>query len=248
MRIYYDFHIHSCLSPCADNDMTPNNIVNMAKLNGLNAIALTDHNSCGNCKAVVDVGMKNDLLVIPGMELCTAEEIHAVCLFKDCNSAIEFSNYVFKSMLKVKNRPEIFGDQLLMNEFDEIIGEKTDLLLTASSIGINEAVYIVRSFGGILIPAHIDRDSYSVLSNLGFFPKDLYVSVVEYTKNADIEKLTSKNPILKSKKHIIDSDAHYLEDMKEKKEYIDIYDSDFIVNNRESCRKIIEIILSELMF
>ena len=111
-----------------------------------------------------------------------------------------------------------------MNEFDEIIGEKTDLLLTASSIGINEAVYVVRSFGGILIPAHIDRDSYSVLSNLGFFPKDLYVSVVEYTKNADIEKLTSKNPILKSKKHIIDSDAHYLEDMKEKKEYIDIYD------------------------
>lgn len=246
MKIYYDFHIHSCLSPCADNDMTPNNIVNMAKLNGLNAIALTDHNSCDNCKAVVEVGMKNDLLVIPGMELCTSEEIHVICLFKDCDSAIEFSNYVFKNMLKVKNNPGIFGNQLLMNEFDEIIGEKTDLLLTASSIGINDAACIVKSFGGILIPAHIDRDSYSVLSNLGIFPESLDVLTVECTRNANMEKLILKNPILKSKKYIVDSDAHYLEDMKERKEYIDLYCDNFIVNKRENYKKIIEAVILSL--
>ena len=81
MKLYYDFHIHSGLSPCGDNEMTPNNIVNIAKLYDLDVIALTDHNSTLNCKAVMDLGKEIGLTVIPGMELCTSEEVHLVCLF-----------------------------------------------------------------------------------------------------------------------------------------------------------------------
>jgi len=222
MKIYYDFHIHSCLSPCGDDDMTPNNIVNMALLNGLDVIALTDHNSCENCEATMKVGLKNGLVVIPGMELCTTEEIHTVCLFSDCDCALNFSNFVLDNILKVKNKPEIFGHQLKLNEFDEVIGEREDLLLTASSIGIDELPSLVKSFGGVMIPAHIDRESYSVLSNLGFFPEELDVSTVEITKNCNLKKIISSNKIIETKKFIIDSDAHYLENISERSSFIDL--------------------------
>ena len=108
MKIYYDFHIHSCLSPCADMEMTPNNIVNMSLLNGLNMIAITDHNSCKNCRAVVEAGKRAGLLVIPGMEICTNEEVHVVCLFENIECAEEFSKYVYSNMMLIEHRPDIF--------------------------------------------------------------------------------------------------------------------------------------------
>ena len=90
MKIAYDFHIHSCLSPCGDKDMTPQNIANMAKIMGYNAIALTDHNTCGNCEAIMKVGAEIGLTVIPGMELCSSEEVHLVCLFPELKMAKRF--------------------------------------------------------------------------------------------------------------------------------------------------------------
>ena len=93
MKFYYDLHIHSCLSPCADMDMTPNNIVNMAKLLGLDVIALTDHNTSLNCEAITKVAEKKGLCVLPGMELTTSEEIHAVCLFDTLDKALLHNVY-----------------------------------------------------------------------------------------------------------------------------------------------------------
>ena len=94
MKLYYDLHLHSCLSPCGDNDMTPYNLVHMAALQGMQMIALTDHNSCLNCPAAMEVGMQTGLLVIPGMELCTAEEAHVVCLFPALEPAMFFSEFI----------------------------------------------------------------------------------------------------------------------------------------------------------
>ena len=140
MRIVYDFHIHSCLSPCGDKDMTPQNIVNMAKIMGYDAIALTDHNTCGNCEAVVRIGKEVGITVIPGMELCTSEEVHVVCLFPDCQKANEFSDYVYSTLPHVKNKPNIFGEQIKMDEKDETVGYEEKLLITASGISCARAV------------------------------------------------------------------------------------------------------------
>ena len=117
--LYYDLHIHSCLSPCGDDDMTPGNIVGMAAVKGLDVIALTDHNSCKNCPAAMYHGKEYGVTVIPGMELCTAEEVHVVCLFPSLEDAMAFDAYVYGHMLPVKNKEHIFGKQQIINEKDE---------------------------------------------------------------------------------------------------------------------------------
>ena len=139
----YDLHLHSCLSPCGDTDMTPNNLVNMAALLGCDIIALTDHNTCRNTPAAVKVGKAADVLVIPGMELCTAEEAHVVCLFETVEDALAFDKYVCAHIPKVPNRPEIFGEQWILNENDEKIGEISELLITATDISINDVQALV---------------------------------------------------------------------------------------------------------
>ena len=89
-KYFYDLHIHSVLSPCGDDDMTPCNIVGMSKLLGLDVIAITDHNSTGNAEAVMKCGQAMGLTVVPGMELETREEVHVLMLFEDLSKANEF--------------------------------------------------------------------------------------------------------------------------------------------------------------
>lgn len=222
MKLYYDFHLHSCLSPCGDNDMTPYNLVNMAKILGLDIIALTDHNSAQNCRAAMTVGESVGLTVVSGMELCTSEEVHIVCLFDDVNNAEAFSDYVLSTVPPVKNRPEIFGDQLMMNGGDGIVGTQELLLTTASGISIENAVETVGQYGGVCYPAHIDRSSYSVISNLGMITDEMNFAAVEMTENTDQNEYRSKYPIIKDMPVFVSSDAHYLENMREAKHTIDV--------------------------
>lgn len=213
MNRRYDFHIHSCLSPCGDDDMTPVNICNMAKLSGLGIIALTDHNSCLNCPAAVKAGLAAGITVIPGMELCTCEEVHLICLFPSLEKALSFSGFVRSSMPDIKNRPAIFGNQIIMNEEDEPAGTEERLLTLASSVGCSEAVETVKSYGGICYPAHIDRSSYSVLSNLGTISSDMGFSAFEISDSGDLSTLKEKHPVLNGMLCMRGSDAHYLENM-----------------------------------
>ena len=222
MKYYYDFHLHSCLSPCGDNDMTPYNLVNMAKILGMDIIALTDHNSCQNCKSAIEVGKSIGLTVIPGMELCTSEEAHVVCLFPDIESADSFSDYVLLTMPNVKNRPSIFGDQFIMDSADGILGTQEKLLTLASSISISYVYDTVSEYGGVCYPAHIDRSSFSVISNLGMITPDMNFSAVEMTDSADREKLKAEHPIICNAKIMSGSDAHYLENMKEAQHQLEL--------------------------
>lgn len=222
MKFYYDFHLHSCLSPCGDNDMTPYNLVNMAKLLGYDIIALTDHNSCLNCPAAIEAGKKAGVTVIAGMELCTAEEIHTVCLFPDSESALRFSEYVRGTMPPILNKPEIFGEQRVMNASDEVTGYEETLLTTASSIGIDDVFSVVRAFGGVCFPAHLDRASYSILSVLGFLYKELGFTAAEFTEKAFLPQYEEKHPLLKNMRILRNSDAHYLENMPEAKNTIEL--------------------------
>ena len=218
MDLYYDFHLHSCLSPCGDNDMTPYNLVNMAKILGMDAIALTDHNTAQNCRAAINVGEKIGLTVIPGMELCTSEEVHVVCLFDDVKNAEDFSEYVLSTVPPVKNRPEIFGDQIIMDEGDGItgFGEKPP------QETVENAVQIVGEYGGICYPAHIDRNSYSVISNLGMITPEMNFNAVEMTEKANQNEYKEKYPIIKNMPVFVSSDAHYLENMNEAKHKINV--------------------------
>ena len=171
--IYYDFHIHSCLSPCGDMDMTPNNIVNMAALLGLNAIAVSDHNTVGNVKACMEVAKEVGITVIPGMEVETEEEVHILTLYPTLDAAEAAAAEVYKKLPDIKNRPEIFGEQAFMDKDDNITGYEEKLLISPARMSMNYLFDVVKSVGGIYIPAHVDRHSYSVLTNLGFIPDDI---------------------------------------------------------------------------
>lgn len=211
MKVKYDFHIHSCLSPCGDSEMTPGNIVNMAKLLGLDAIALTDHNTCLNCPAAISFGKKAGLCVVPGMELCTAEEVHIICLFPTVEKALGFSDYVEKHSVQMKNRPDIFGNQTIIDENDEPAGEYENLLIASSDITVDKVKKTVAQFGGICYPAHIDRGSYSIISNLGAITREMDFAVAEVSDYGNAEMLKSDFPVLNEMKIIRSSDAHKLE-------------------------------------
>lgn len=221
MKLSYDLHIHSCLSPCGDNDMTPNNIVNMAILNGLDVIALTDHNSCKNCPAFLEAAQRSGILAIPGMELCTSEEIHVVCLFPELRQAMAFDREVYQYVPPIQNDPRIFGEQLILDGEDRQIGQEERLLINASSIPIDGVGPLVSRFGGFCFPAHVDKDAYSVLSSLGSIPPECGFTTVE-VKNPDRFFAVPENlQKIKGMLAVTDSDAHYLWDIADGQRFLD---------------------------
>ncbi len=222
MRLGCDLHLHSCLSPCGDNAMTPNNIANLAKLFELDMIALTDHNTCGNSRAVMAVGESIGLTVVPAMELNTAEEAHVLCYFPDIDSAEAFSAYVYQTMPDIKNNAEVFGDQLFMNSMDEVTGSEDKLLITASAIGVYEVQGLCRQYGGVAVPAHINKSSYSVLSTLGMIDPDMRFPVCEITPTCREEMIVTAHPELKGVSFIKSSDAHMLESMMPAPVYLEL--------------------------
>ncbi len=215
MSFYYDLHIHTALSPCGDDDMTPNNIVNMSILKGLDVIAITDHNSARNVRACFECAKNTPLILLPGMEIETSEEVHVTALFDNPDSAEKLDTIVSKNMPQIKNRTDIFGHQHIMDCEDNITGEISNLLTVATLMSINDVFDTVHSLGGIAIPAHIDKSSYSLLSNLGFIPEDINFSVFEI-KNPEKQAEITKNHNLGNAKIIHNSDAHFLWDIHEK--------------------------------
>ncbi|MDL2233637.1 PHP domain-containing protein [Ruminococcaceae bacterium OttesenSCG-928-L11] len=215
MRIRYDFHLHSCLSPCGDEDMTPYNLVNMAKLLDLEAIALTDHNTVGNCRSAIEAGRECGITVLPGMELCTSEEIHVVCLFPAIENAEAFGAYVKGQLPPVKNKPEVFGRQLYMDAADGVLGEEPILLVTASFLTVDALPALCAEYGGFCYPAHIDRSSFSVLSAFGMITADMGFTCAEISLNGDVGALAARHPDLNRMRIMRSSDAHYLENMME---------------------------------
>lgn len=202
--------------------MTPNNIVGMSKLLGLNIIALTDHNSVLNCEAVMKLGEQNDLCVIPGMELTTMEEIHVVCLFPTFEKALQFNDYVKAHQMQINNRPDIYGRQVIMNENDEETGEIENLLILATDISVMNVKELVYSYDGVCYPAHINRDSMSIISSLGEIPVECGFKTAEVSSSGNIEELKKSHPILSDMLIVRDSDAHYLENMKDAENFFEL--------------------------
>ena len=217
----YDLHIHSCLSPCGDNEMTVNNIVNMAMLKELDVIALTDHNSSKNCPAFMEAARRAGIRAIPGMEINTSEEIHAVCLFPTLEQAMDFDSYVFSTMPPVKNKPEIFCDQIIVDENDEPIGSVDTLLITASGVSYSELPELMEEYGGIFFPSHIDRSSNSLVAIMGGIPEDVEFPFYEFYHLGLYDEFMQDYPCLKGKPWLHNSDAHYLWDIAEPERHLD---------------------------
>ncbi len=207
---YYDLHIHSCLSPCADDDMTPNNIAGMGNVAGLDIMALTDHNSVLNCPAFFSAARKNNIIPIAGMELTTSEEIHIICLFPSCESALEFGREINGKRTLIKNRPDVFGNQLIMDSSDEVTGVEENYLTNAVSISVDEVPQTVAKYGGICYPAHIDREANGIIAVLGTFPSAPVFTAAEFRDEENIPAYREKYALLKDLNAVISSDAHTL--------------------------------------
>lgn len=212
---YYDLHVHSCLSPCADDDMTPNNIAGMAALKGLNILALTDHNTAKNCPAFFQACRRQGIIPIAGMELSTAEDIHLVCLFPELEDAMRFDGVVKEHLMPIKNRPEIFGNQLILDGEDEQIGVEDTLLISATDLPIDEAIALARSYGAHVHPAHIDRTSNGIVAILGDVPPEYGFKTFELRERESLDKLSPTVEELCEDTVVVCSDAHHLWDISE---------------------------------
>lgn len=225
-RYYYDLHIHSCLSPCADNDMTPCNIAGMAAIKGLGIVALTDHNSTKNCRAFFAAAKRHGIVPIAGMELTTAEDVHIVCLFPTLEAAEKFDDEYRSFRILYKNRKDIFGDQLILDEDDNVIGEEEHLLLNASTLSIEDAERLAKKYGAAVFPAHIDRDENGIIAALGCVPETPHFHAVEFRDRESIGEYSEKYG-LSDKLILTDSDAHYLWDISEAENYIELEDEPY---------------------
>ena len=239
MKLYYDLHIHSCLSPCGDNDMTVNNIAGMGTLAGLQIMALTDHNSTKNLPAFFTACENYGIIALGGMELTTAEEVHMVCLFPTLESAMLFGKEVDAKRIRIKNKPEIFGEQLILDGEDNIVGTEEDLLINATTLTIDDGVALANEFGGVCFPAHIDRDSYGIIAMLGFIPEQPDFKTVEVYDKANLEALKETHSCLNNKNIIFCSDAHYLDKIRDKENFFEFDDGS---TDDEVRKQIIEIL------
>lgn len=226
-KYYYDLHIHSCLSPCADNDMTPANIAGTATLAGIQIMALTDHNSVKNCPSFFKACKKYGIIPVAGMELTTAEDIHVVCLFETLDNALAFGEEVDSRRIRIPNRVDIFGDQFIMDDEDNVIGTEEFMLPNATEITVDEAPSIVKKYGGVCYPAHIDRQSNGIIATLGTFPDFPEFECAELHDKEKIEPHIEKYPILKDKLMVVSSDAHYLWDIRDADAYFMLDDEPY---------------------
>ena len=193
-------------------------------------IAITDHNSARNVRAVIEAAADLPLTVIPGLELNTSEEIHVVCLFPDALSAEKAGAFVESCLPPVLNKPKVYGNQLVMDKRENILSEVDRLLITASTISIDDVGAFVAEYGGICFPAHIDRSSNSIISVFGTVPDYLGFKAVEVSNPEAFFSNTIAAVGAVNYAHyqiFVNSDAHYLQNIAEAERFLELSGSGF---------------------
>ena len=214
-----DLHLHSVLSPCGDLVMTPAEIVKKAKNEGIEVVALTDHNSAENVEAFKYFCQKQKLNFIAGMETETREEIHILCYFPDIKSLKKWQDIVYANLPDQDNDEEFFGPQIKCDYNDQYQSKLSQLLATAVDLSIEQCLKKVEELGGVVVPSHLDR-GHSIISQLGFIPPELNLVTAEISKNTDRENIIKKFPYLKKLQFMQNSDSHYLKEIKAYQELI----------------------------
>ncbi len=213
MRIRADLHIHSALSPCAALEMSPAAIVARAREAGLDLIAVTDHNSVENGFAARALGEKAGVAVLLGMEAQTREDVHVLCLFDDRRQAERFHERVYDRLPDQANDPDFFGDQVVVDEEDNIVRHETKLLLNALDLSLPELLELVSGHGGLAVPAHVESPPYGLLVNLGLVPAELRAAPLEVGRGSPLALALEHHPGLAGHALLRNSDAHFLRDI-----------------------------------
>lgn len=207
-----DMHIHTCLSPCGDWEMSPKKIIEKSLEKNLDIIGICDHNSAENVEAVIKAGAGKRIRVVPGMEICSKEEVHILSVFETTKQALLMQEYVYEN-LPGKNSPDAFGYQIIADENDEVTGENEKLLIGATSLKLSEIVDKIHSLGGLCIASHVDRPVFGIISQLGFIPPDLPLDGVEISWRMTPSEAMKQMPDIKRFPFIISSDAHFSDDI-----------------------------------
>jgi len=213
MQFRAELHVHTVVSPCAEVEMIPPLIIQQAIENHIDLIAITDHNSTANAGAVMKAAEGTGLTVLPGMELQTVEEVHSLCIFETLEKALEFQKVVDLALPSLKNSPEHFGEQFVVDETGEFIRREERLLIVSTNLTLTKAWLTVNAIGGLFIPAHVDRKAFGLIENLGFVPQDIHLSAVEISRHLNSRFAVNKYPQLKGFTLIKGGDAHRLDEL-----------------------------------
>ncbi|MCK4526365.1 PHP domain-containing protein [candidate division WOR-3 bacterium] len=208
-----DLHIHTCLSPCGDLTNSPKRVVEKALELNIDIIGICDHNSAENVQAAKNAGAKKKITVLAGMEITSVEEVHIIALFDKTQDILKLQDIIYEKLPPEENKEEFFGQQIIVNEFDEVEGYNKKLLIGATTLTLKEIVSEIQRFGGLAIAAHIDRESYSVIGQLGFIPEDLEFDALELSPNISQSVAINRFPGIEKFPMISSSDAHFLQDI-----------------------------------
>ena len=218
-KIRADLHMHTCLSPCGDDQMRATAIVRQAAKAGLDMIGICDHNSAENAGAVMSAGERAGLAVIPGMEVTSREEVHILGLFPAAEGLMDLQHVVYEN-LPGENDQEAFGSQLVIDDKDRVVGTNNKLLIGATTLTVEQVVGAIHQFGGLAIASHIDRERFGIIGQLGFIPEGLGLDAVEVA-DASLREWDYAYPVVAS------SDAHYLEDVGRNSTSFEVEDASF---------------------
>lgn len=208
-----ELHIHTVLSPCASIEMIPPLIIRRAQERKINLIAITDHNAIANVPAVIEAAEGTQISVLSGIELQTREEIHSLCLFDDYPALQEFFGEIIHTFPTIKNNPEFFGEQFVVDKTGDFIRKEERLLIASSSVSLNDAFHLVEKYDGICIPAHVNRTAFGLLPTLGMPPTDIDIRIMEISKHLSITEAKEKFPLLKNHALLQNGDAHFLNEI-----------------------------------
>jgi len=173
-----DLHIHTCLSPCGELEMSPAAIAEQAKIKEIDIIGICDHNSAENVQAVIKAAQKFEISVLPGIEVTSQEEVHILALFDKVEEAFKLQEIIYEN-LPGENDEETFGMQVVVNDQGQVLGFNKKLLIGASTLSVEEVIAIIHSLNGLAIASHIDREAFSIISQLGFIPDHLEFDALE---------------------------------------------------------------------
>ena len=204
-KVRADLHLHTCLSPCADNQMQTVAIIEQAKKVGLDMIGICDHNSAENVSAVMKAGVREGLAVIPGVEVTSREEVHILGLFNTEQDLMYLQDIIYEN-LPGQNDEGAFGPQLIIDEYGNMVGRNSRLLIGATTLTLEQVIDAIHQFAGLAIASHVDRQRFSLIGQLGFIPKGLKLDAVEVSIPSSVRQEYGY-PV------VTFSDAHFLEDI-----------------------------------
>lgn len=208
-----DLHIHTCLSACADLSMTPRGVAERAAALGIGLIAVCDHNSSENVGVTRDIAEKLGVLVIPGMEICSSEEVHVLGLFGDISGSQRMQDAVYDNLQPGENIEDVFGMQVVVNEHDEVLGFNRRLLSSATNLSVEEIVGLIHDFNGLAVASHIDREGFGVIGQLGFVPPGLKFDALEISYRMSRDMALGMFRQYSHIPWISSSDAHHADDI-----------------------------------